>query len=264
MGRGDLVAAKIRGDSGTIGDDPNATEIANWIDRVHRPIAVGSHDQRAVPLQHLYFTGDNQPVPNRELVAHFASDEFDPKAGTIPVEDRYWERGWHQSFGSSHHLDLINYVIGQRLLPCLYFVFSRRGCEARAEQLARSVNFLKPQEKRAVEVTVRRTIQDRGINRDDIPNLNQLQAQWSRGIGVHHAGLLPIVKEIVEELLSRRLLRVLYVTETFAVGVNMPVKCVCFDSLYKFDGKRRRLLTQQEYFQMAGRAGRRGLDRQVR
>ena len=166
-----LLLPKSVGILGLSATIPNATEIANWIERVHRPIAVVSHDQRAVPLQHLYFTGDNQPVTHRELVAHFASDEFDPKAGTIPVEDRYWERGWHQSFGSSHHLDLINYVIGQRLLPCLYFVFSRRGCEARAEQLARSVNFLKPQEKRAVEVTVRRTIQDRGYQSRRYPQL---------------------------------------------------------------------------------------------
>ncbi len=79
---------------------------------------------------------------------------------------------------------------------------------------------------------------------------------------MHHAGLLPIVREITEHLLERRLLKVIYATETFAVGVNMPVRTVCFDTLVKYDGEEVRYLTQHEYFQMAGRAGRRGWDRQ--
>ncbi|HEX3032631.1 MAG TPA: hypothetical protein VHS59_10380, partial [Bacillota bacterium] len=81
-----------------------------------------------------------------------------------------------------------------------------------------------------------------------------------RGIGYHHAGMLPIVKDVVEDLLASRLIKVLYCTETFAVGINMPVKTVCFDSNEKFDGKEFRVMSRQEYFQMAGRAGRRGID----
>lgn len=249
----------ILGLSATI---PNAEEIADWIETVHRPIAVVSHTERAVPLVHLYFNERTQAVTRDELLSSMLSDSFDTKAGTLSFDDELWSHIQLDSIDNTRHLDLIRYVISQKGLPCLYFVFSRRGCEEKAAQLARSVNFLSPQEKRAIEVTVRKTLQERGIKREDIPRLSAMQAQWSKGIGVHHAGLLPVVKEIVEELLSRKLLRVLYVTETFAVGVNMPVRTVCFDSLRKFDGRQMRLLTQQEYFQMAGRAGRRGLDRQ--
>lgn len=249
----------ILGLSATI---PNAREIAQWIESVHRPIAVVSHTERAVPLVHLYFNERTQAVSRDGLLSSLLSDGYDPKGGTLEVDDALFLKAPAQEVHETRHLDLVDYVVRNRLLPCLYFVFSRRGCEQKAAELSRTANFLKPHDKRAVEVTVRRTLQDRGIKRDDIPNLSQMQAQWSRGIGFHHAGLLPVVKEIVEELLSRKLLRLLYVTETFAVGVNMPVRTVCFDSLRKFDGKKWRLLSQAEYFQMAGRAGRRGLDKQ--
>ncbi len=257
-----LLLPKKVGILGLSATVPNASEIAQWIESVHRPIAVVTHTDRAVPLVHLYFSERTQAVSREEVLGGLLSESYDSKGGTVSFDDDIFGRLRRETIASSGHLDLINYVIRNRMLPCLYFVFSRRGCENKAAELARSANFLKPHDKRAVEVTVRRKIQSRGINRDDIPHLAQMQEQWSRGIGVHHAGLLPVVKEIVEELLSRRLLRIMYVTETFAVGVNMPVRCVCFDSLRKFDGQRWRLLTQQEYFQMAGRAGRRGLDRQ--
>ena len=81
-----------------------------------------------------------------------------------------------------------------------------------------------------------------------------------RGIGVHHGGLLPIVKEVVEILFSRGLVKVLFATETFAMGVNMPAKSVVFSHIRKHDGNNFRTLEPGEYTQMAGRAGRRGLD----
>ncbi len=82
------------------------------------------------------------------------------------------------------------------------------------------------------------------------------------GIGFHHAGLLPILKDLVEELFEMGKIKVLYTTETFAVGINMPARSVCFESLRKFDGISFRLLNSKEYFQIAGRAGRRGIDKE--
>ena len=81
-----------------------------------------------------------------------------------------------------------------------------------------------------------------------------------KGIAFHHAGLLPKLKELVEELFGMGLIKVLYATETFAVGINMPAKAVCFNSLEKYDGVSFRYLHTKEYFQLAGRAGRRGID----
>ena len=82
-----------------------------------------------------------------------------------------------------------------------------------------------------------------------------------RGVAFHHAGILPKLKEIVETLFEQGLIKVLYATETFAVGINMPAKTVCFDSLQKYDGISYRYLNTKEYFQLAGRAGRRGIDK---
>ena len=122
-------------------------------------------------------------------------------------------------------------------------------------------SYLNPREKDAVRVAVKGALAEADLQPEDVPDFAAAKEMWLRGIGVHHAGLLPVIKETVELLLERRLLRVVYATETFAVGVNLPVRTVCFDSLHKFNGQGFRYLTQQEYFQMAGRAGRRGLDR---
>ena len=96
------------------------------------------------------------------------------------------------------------------------------------------------------------------INR--LKSTQALRQTLPKGIGFHHAGLLPIIKELVEELFGQGLIKVLYTTETFAVGINMPAKTVCFEGLRKFDGINFRFLNSKEYFQMAGRAGRRGID----
>ena len=87
-----------------------------------------------------------------------------------------------------------------------------------------------------------------------------LRSLLLKGIGYHHAGMLPALKDVVEELFTHRLIKVLYCTETFAVGLNFPCRSVCFDSSTKWDGQSFRAITNREYFQMAGRAGRRGID----
>jgi antiviral helicase SKI2 len=94
----------------------------------------------------------------------------------------------------------------------------------------------------------------------ELPQIKRVSEMLKRGIGLHHSGLLPLVKELVEMVFSKGLVKVLFATETFAMGVNMPTKTVVFNGLRKFDGKQFRDLTPGEYTQMAGRAGRRGLD----
>ena len=97
-------------------------------------------------------------------------------------------------------------------------------------------------------------------NLEKWPTLHRLRPIFLRGIAFHHAGLLPALKEIVETLFGENLIRVMYATETFAVGINYPVRSVCFDAPTKWDGVTFRPMTTLEYFQMAGRAGRRGID----
>ncbi|NMB24162.1 MAG: DEAD/DEAH box helicase [Firmicutes bacterium] len=257
----------ILGLSATI---PNIQEIGAWIEEIHQPVAIVHHLERAVPLRHMYFNAHSQAVEREgffQALVEGPSIGADTKGGTLsPREislnlDRHKQSGRLPSI-TTNHLDLVNYVARNRLFPCLYFVFSRDGCETKARELAAFANYLSPQDKEAVRVTLRRALATAELTAQDIPKYHTWERQLLRGIGVHHAGLLPIIREVTENLLERRLLKVIYATETFAVGVNMPVRCVCFDTVVKHDGQGLRPLTQQEYFQMAGRAGRRGRDRQ--
>ena len=257
---------RILGLSATV---PNAEEIAGWIGRIlGQSVALIRHSIRAVPLEHFYYNGAVGPIGPGELLSRQAEavlgadGGFDIKGGLAGAVDIFAlpPRTARYREGTSH-LDLVNYLARNNLFPCLYFTFSRHGCEERARQLSVRAQYLNPREKDQVRVAIKLALAGAGINPEELPDFAATREMWLRGIGAHHAGLLPVVKEIVETLLERRLLRVVYATETFAVGVNLPVRTVCFDSLHKYDGRGFRYLTQQEYFQMAGRAGRRGLDR---
>ncbi|NLK07972.1 MAG: DEAD/DEAH box helicase [Firmicutes bacterium] len=256
---------RILGLSATI---PNVQEIAAWLKSIQRPVAVVHHLERAVPLRHMYFNKHARAVEQKDFfqaIVEGPSIGADTKGGTLSPREIHLGRTRHRrkqaSVSDTNHLDLISYASRNRLFPCLYFVFSRRGCETNARELAAFANYLSPHEKETVRITLRRALAEAELTAKDIPGYETWQRQLLRGIGVHHAGLLPFVREITENLLERRLLRVIYATETFAVGVNMPVRTVCFDTLAKHDGQGLRPLSQQEYFQMAGRAGRRGRDR---
>ena len=129
-------------------------------------------------------------------------------------------------------------------------------CENSAIELARTNKF-----RHNPEITsfVRRKLSEAVPEISSLKSTKLIRQTLPYGIGFHHAGLIPVIKEIVEELFSRGLIKVLYTTETFAVGMNMPAKTVCFYSLRKFDGINFRFLNSKEYFQIAGRAGRRGI-----
>ncbi|HOV80003.1 MAG TPA: RNA helicase [Bacillota bacterium] len=148
----------------------------------------------------------------------------------------------------------------QDKLPVLFFVFSRGRTEILAKDLGRTRDFLNAREKRAVgkEVKEAEAAQPGTFSGPGWQNLKRLLHQ---GIAYHHAGLLPPVKYLVEKLYSRRLLFVVFCTETFAAGVNFPAASAVFDSVRKWDGRDFRPLQNREFFQMAGRAGRRGFDR---
>jgi superfamily II RNA helicase len=247
---------------------PNIETIAQWIEEVHNePVAVVTHTERAVPLRHLYFNQACEAIPQDKVMESLAevtlghSDAYDFKGGSLTAEDIQLPRQVDYE-DTTRFMDLVFYLGRHRLFPALFFSFSRRGCEIKAKQTANRRDYLDAQGKRGVHLIAEKRLRQLELKKEEIPHYDEFLYQWLRGVGVHHAGLLPIIKQIAEDLLAEGLIRILFTTETFAVGVNMPVRTVCFDSLRKYDGEKFRLLTQQEYFQMAGRAGRRGMDRQ--
>ena len=154
---------------------------------------------------------------------------------------------------------LIHHLRKNALLPCCVFVFSKKRCEENADALSNS-EFCTATEKSVIHSIIERSVGRLRLEDRQLPQIRRLRELLERGVAVHHGGLLPVVKEIVEILFAKTLVKVLFATETFAMGLNLPTRTVVFSGFRKHDGRTFRDLAPGEYTQMAGRAGRRGLD----
>ena len=155
---------------------------------------------------------------------------------------------------------LVQYLRKNNLLPSCIFVFSKKRCEENADALSNQ-DFCTASEKSHIHMIIEKSIARLKPEDRVLPQIIRLRELLSRGIAVHHGGLLPIVKEMVEILFAETLVKVLFATETFAMGLNLPTRTVVFSGYRKHDGHSFRNLLPGEYTQMAGRAGRRGLDK---
>ncbi|KAJ2501308.1 Antiviral helicase ski2 [Coemansia sp. RSA 1972] len=252
---------------------PNTREFAEWVGRTKkRDIYVISTFKRPVPLEHYLYVGKSRPSgemvrivdqtgafsTNQWRDAHDSVNKVRP--GTLrPGAARPSGRQMTERQGATLWVHLISHLRAQGLLPAVVFTFSRKRCEEYAYSL-RNLDFLNDSRRSQVHIFVDRCLKRLKPEDRTLPQIVAMRDLLKRGIGVHHSGLLPIIKEIVELLFSRGLIYCLFATETFAMGVNMPAKCVVFSSLRKHDGRSFRELLPGEYTQMAGRAGRRGLD----
>lgn len=156
-------------------------------------------------------------------------------------------------------IHLVLHLRNQDLLPGCIFVFSKKRCEENADALS-NLDFCTASEKSAIHITIERSIARLKPEDRVLPQIRRLRVLLGRGVAVHHGGMLPIMKEVVEILFARTLVKVLFATETFAMGLNLPTRTVVFSGYRKHDGRAFRNLLPGEYTQMAGRAGRRGLD----
>lgn len=154
---------------------------------------------------------------------------------------------------------LVQFLKKSNLLPACIFVFSKKRCEENADALTNQ-DFTTAQEKSHIHMIVEKSLARLKPEDRVLPQIIRMRELLSRGIAVHHGGLLPIVKELVEILFAQTLVKVLFATETFAMGLNLPTRTVVFSGYRKHDGHSFRDLHPGEYTQMAGRAGRRGLD----
>jgi len=165
----------------------------------------------------------------------------------------------HYPAGTSDVYKIVKMIMTKGYHPVIVFSFSKRDCEGHALSMSKlELNSAEEQEMVAKVYTNAMN----GLSEDDrrLPQVEHLLPLLKRGIGIHHGGLLPILKELIEILFQENLLKVLFATETFSIGLNMPAKTVIFTAVRKFDGRDNRDLSSGEYIQMSGRAGRRGLD----
>tara|TARA_Y100000034_G_scaffold128112_1_gene182186 strand:+ start:174 stop:2060 length:1887 start_codon:yes stop_codon:yes gene_type:complete len=222
---------------------PNADEFASWIQAVKKhKVEVIHHTKRNVPLKKMFFDAE----------LGICSLEDIKEVVDIPTFKR--GRFRRQKIIPPNHIDLVEEIA----LPCFFFDFSRKNCQNKSLELYKARKFkLNPE----IQKIIREKLKDSPEQINNLKSTQVLKKTLPYGIGFHHAGLLPIMKELVEELFGEGLINVLYTTETFAVGINMPAKTVCFAALRKYDGINFRFLNSKEYFQIAGRAGRRGIDK---
>lgn len=155
---------------------------------------------------------------------------------------------------------LVSHLRKEDLLPGCIFVFSKKRCEENADSLSNQ-DFCNASEKSLIHMFIEKSLTRLKPEDRTLPQIHRLRELLSRGVAVHHGGLLPIMKEIVEILFAKSLVKCLFATETFAMGLNLPTRTVVFSGFRKHDGKSFRDLLPGEYTQMAGRAGRRGLDK---
>ena len=158
--------------------------------------------------------------------------------------------------------EMLKGVKEKEMLPCIVFVFSRKNVEVCAHEI--TTNLLEDDSKIPYIV---RTLCEQIIRKFpnfkeylELPEYNNLVGLLEKGIGIHHSGMIPVLREIVELMISKKYIKVLFATESFAIGLDCPIKTAVFSSLCKYDGTGLRTLMPHEYTQMAGRAGRRGID----
>jgi ATP-dependent RNA helicase DOB1 len=161
--------------------------------------------------------------------------------------------------GVSDIYKIVKMIMTKGYHPIIVFSFSKRDCESNALDMAK-LEFNTTEEQDSVTKIFNNAIDVLSEDDRTLPQVEQLLPLLRRGVGVHHGGLLPIVKEVIEILFQENLIKVLFATETFSIGLNMPAKTVVFTSVQKFDGYDFRNISSGEYIQMSGRAGRRGLD----
>ncbi|WWC67600.1 uncharacterized protein I206_101510 [Kwoniella pini CBS 10737] len=255
---------------------PNSMEFAEWITKTHeQPCHVVYTDFRPTPLQHYLFPAgsegiylvvdersnfreDNFQKAMAALAAGQGEDSADPNSGKGRKGNKT-RKGGAMKGEKSDIYKIVTLIMRRNLNPVIIFAFSKRECEDLAMQMQK-FDFNSPDEAAMVQQVFENAIS--GLSEDD-KKLSQIEGilpLLKRGIGIHHGGLLPILKEVIEILFQEGLIKALFATETFSIGLNMPAKTVVFTSVRKFDGKDFRNLSGGEYIQMSGRAGRRGLD----
>lgn len=254
----------------------NAEEFGEWIESLRGPTEVIIEERRPVPLEHHYLVGrqlhamhvdeDGRPKANPYLVSldqreMQVSLHRRRSSGRQQEHRRTRPREGHRRMYAPRREDVVEILNESDMLPAIYFVFSRAGCDRAVRGLRESGVRLTSREEAD---RIRQIVDERARWLDD-PDRETLgfydfREGLAAGIAAHHAGMLPAFKETVEALFEQGLVKVVFATETLSLGINMPARTVVIEDLWKFQGERHEMLTAGQYTQLTGRAGRRGID----
>ena len=241
----------------------NAEDVADWIGTVRGTTDAIIDETRPVELEHMYLAGERDSdrthllptfvdgVPNRDA----ARLDNRPEKDTSPKGRR------RRKVFTPRRVEVAHVLAEHSMLPAVYFIFSRKGCDEAVRQCVNAgLRLTDTAEREQIRATVDARLA--GLSDSDLDALgyDQWLAGLEMGVAAHHAGLVPPMKEAVEALFAAALVKLVFATETLSLGINMPARSVVIEKLTKFTGDRHEMLTAGEYTQFTGRAGRRGLD----
>jgi superfamily II RNA helicase len=230
----------------------NADELTTWIDETHGATDLVVSNFRPVPLRFHYF-GDQRIYPLLNPGGH-VNNLLKNRFGNRKRPDKNQRRRPGGQNIGTHPADVLSVLSARNMLPAIYFLFSRRGCEESMKR-ARGIPLINDDEAKQVRAAVEEFCRI-NPNLKTHPHLPYL----FEGMAVHHAGMLPSWKGMVEKLFQKGLLKCVFATETLAAGINMPARSTVISSMTKRADEGHRTLTASEFLQMSGRAGRRGMD----
>lgn len=260
---------------------PNAIEFSSWVVSIHKePCHVVYTEKRPTPLEHFIYVNPTMERGGREerevkRVKDGGKTLYDQESTGLFLfvrKDGQLERGQFQKIKHRLHAErrqrrpvvrvekVIRILKNTDNIPCIVFSFRRKECEEYGVKAASLFDLTTDEEKELVETIYGNALKSLREEDKTLPQITTILPILKQGIGIHHSGLLPIIKEVIEILFQENLLKVLFATETFSIGLNMPARTVVFTSITKFDGEQTRHVTSGEYIQMSGRAGRRGRD----
>ena len=251
----------------------NADELSEWIETVRGPTTAVVESKRPVQLDNMYFVADRtndrlrlMPTiidgrPNADAVRLDASGVRRGRGRRSERNDRHAKGSGTRKLATPTRLETVETLNQHDLLPAIYFIFSRAQCDEAARVCVEAGLRLTDEADRA---RVREIADERLgglVDADlDVLGYRQFMTQLEAGVAAHHAGMVPPFKEVVERCFIEGLIRVVFATETLAVGVNMPARSVVVEKLTKFTGDHHEALSPAQYTQLTGRAGRRGID----
>jgi ATP-dependent RNA helicase HelY len=254
----------------------NAEEFGEWIGTLRGATRVVIEERRPVPLEHHYLVGhklhpmhveqDGTLLPNPYVVSldqrELRTRSYTRRSsGTVQHTRRGRPREGHRGVYVPRREEVVEVLAEAGMLPAIYFVFSRVGCDKSVEWLRGAGLHLTTRDE-AERIREFAEMRAAWMDEQDLVTLGfyDFLDGLTQGVAAHHAGMLPVFKETVEELFEGGLVKVVFATETLSLGINMPARSVVIEDLWKFSGERHEILTPGQYTQLTGRAGRRGID----
>jgi ATP-dependent RNA helicase HelY len=252
----------------------NAEEFADWIETVRGETQAVIEERRPVRLRHLYLVGDREAEEVHILPTFVEAEgpdgllELRPNPEASRLDSRSSRRGGPAARGRPRgrlytptRIETVDRLNDEGMLPAIYFIFSRAGCDQAVDAcLAAGMRLTEPEERARITEIAERHLDTLSDSDLELLGYSSWMAGLEAGFAAHHAGMVPPMKEAVEEAFSGGLVKVVFATETLSLGINMPARSVVIEKLSKFTGERHEFLTPGEYTQLTGRAGRRGID----